>query len=89
MVLGPYSWNGLFDSVNCDLMDVVACYLGLASLPQDPKSFRSLRKQALLNRGCCCDTCYHDVRFAQGFEYPPREGSSRAKGSEWQTIIDG
>lgn len=61
----------LSDYGDSDLMDVVACYPDSAMFRKTNESFRLTRTQTLMNGGCCCDTCYHDVRFVQDFEHPP------------------
>lgn len=52
------------------LTEVVACYPDFAMFRKANESFRLTRTQILMNGGCCCDTCYHDVRHIQDFEHP-------------------
>jgi len=54
-----------------ELMDVVACYPDFAMLRRTHPSFALTRTQTLMRGGTCCDTCYHDERYVDGFEHPP------------------
>lgn len=54
-----------------ELMEVVACYPDFAMFRKTNDSFRLTRTQTLMTGGCCCDTCYHDVRFISNFTHPP------------------
>ena len=56
-----------------ELMEVAACYPDSAMFRKTNDSFRLSRTQTLMNGGCCCDTCYHDVRFISDFAHPPRD----------------
>jgi L-2-amino-thiazoline-4-carboxylic acid hydrolase len=53
-----------------ELVDVVVCYPNFAMFRKTNESFRLTRMQLLMNGGCCCATCYHDVRFVRDFEFP-------------------
>lgn len=56
-----------------ELMEVVACYPDFAMFRKTKDSFRLTRTQTLMNGGCCCDTCYHDVQYVKDFVHPSRE----------------
>ena len=52
------------------LMDVVACYPDFAMFQNVDENFVLTRTQTLMSGGSCCDTCYHDKRYVEGFEHP-------------------
>ena len=54
-----------------ELMDVVACYPDFAMFQNVDENFVLTRTQTLMRGGSCCDTCYHDKRYVDGFEHPP------------------